>query len=108
MVSNIKYGTGNAPDNDALERDIVKTPSTANVHMTHDEESPLLSRPDSTETTVKALKGVGTIVAVLLLGKMTTLEDGVLTLWLTMHRRIYFQRRCDSGLGGCWPHFFPI
>lgn len=35
---------------------------------TQDEESPLLPRPD-TETELKAVAGVGTIIAVLLLGK---------------------------------------
>lgn len=74
MVSNIKYGTGDAPG-DAPELDRAKPQSIVNAHATHDEESPLLSRPDSTEPTTKAWKGVATIVAVLLLGIVTALED---------------------------------
>lgn len=66
-----------------------------------DEESPLLSQSPQSETAEpkgKAVAGVATIIAVLLLGKITsekrrTLED------LTRDRRIYFQCRCYSGHG---------
>jgi hypothetical protein len=72
MVAIIKSGTG-APG-DAPDTEIVKPQSLVNGHATHDEESPLLSRPGSAEPTVKALTGVGTVIAVLLLGKVTTLQ----------------------------------
>ena len=72
MVANIKYDTGDTPGDDATE--IVKPQSNVHGHATNDEESPLLSRPDSAEPRIKALTGVGTIIAVLLLGKTATLD----------------------------------
>jgi hypothetical protein len=72
MVANIKSGTGDAPG-DAPDTEIVK-PQGIVDHATHEEESPLLSRPGSAEPKVKALTGVGTVIAVLLLGKVTTVQ----------------------------------
>lgn len=73
-MANIKYGTG-ATGDDVPE--ITKPQSIVNGHATNDEESPLLSRPDSAEAMVKPLTGVGTIIAVLLLGKITRLPGRI-------------------------------
>jgi hypothetical protein len=78
MVSNNNQGTDDAPG-DAPELGLAKPQSIVNAHETYDEESPLLSRPDSAEPTKKALEGVATIVAVLLLGIMAAFEDCMFT-----------------------------
>ncbi|KAJ5684877.1 uncharacterized protein N7477_001222 [Penicillium maclennaniae] len=101
MVSIIKYSAGNAPGddapgNDAPESDVLKNQSTVNVHTPHDEESPLLSRPDSTETIAKDLKGVGTIVAVLLLGEFISNADATLVLAAAGHISSQFNRLRDA------------
>jgi hypothetical protein len=72
MVAIIKSGTGALGD--APDTEIVKPQSIVNGHATHDEESPLLLRPGSAEPKVKALTGVGTVIAVLLLGKVATVQ----------------------------------
>lgn len=73
MILNLKYGTGNVSREDTPQSDgIVKSQSITTGDATQDEERPLLSFPDPPEPKVKALTGVGSIIAVLLLGKTTT------------------------------------
>lgn len=70
MPVNPHYGTDNA-SHDVAEPHNGIEPQNGNPR--HDEESPLLARPDSSGPKVKALTGVGTIVAVLLLGRVLNL-----------------------------------
>lgn len=73
MIPNLKYGTGNVSWEDTPQYDgIMKSQSITKRDATQDEEKPLLSRHDPPEPRVKALTGVGTIIAVLLLGTTTT------------------------------------
>lgn len=106
MAANIKYGIDDTPGDDVTE--VLKPQSNVHGQATNDEESPLLSRSDSAEPRVKALAGVGTIIAVLLLGKVATL--GILDVHsrLTMYRRVHLQCGCHTGHGRCWPHLLPI
>jgi hypothetical protein len=69
MVANAKYGTENAPDNTTTLPDGF-TPVANGREITNDEESPLLSQPDSPDPKKNALVGVGTVIAVLLLGTL--------------------------------------
>lgn len=68
MVVNPRYGTGDTPDGVAHPHNGTVKPDTGSPQ--HDEESPLLASPDSSAPKVKALTGVGTIIAVLLLGRI--------------------------------------
>ena len=71
MVANTVYGTDDRPDNHTFQAD--EFAPVANGHNNaNDEESPLLPQPDSSEPKKHALVGVGTIIAVLLLGLSTS------------------------------------
>lgn len=67
MVVNSLYGTNDAPRDAVQPHAGVVKPQGENPEQ--DEERPLLSSPDSSGPKVEALTGVGTIIAVLLLGR---------------------------------------
>jgi hypothetical protein len=71
MVANTNYGTDDGPGNPTSEANGF-TPVANGHDVTNDEESPLLPQPGSPEPKKKALVGVGTIIAVLLLGLLTS------------------------------------
>jgi hypothetical protein len=72
MVANTNYGTDEAPDHQTPEPNEAST--VANGHKsTNDEETPLLPQDDSLAPKKNALAGVGTIIAVLLLGSSTSI-----------------------------------
>lgn len=80
MAVNSHYGTDDAPREVSQPQSGLVKPQ--NGDATHDEQSPLLLRRDSSEPKVKALTGVGTIIAVLLLGRDRTS--------LSMESRLHF------------------
>jgi hypothetical protein len=72
MVANTNYGTDDAPDHHTSQTNGF-TPVANGHNNTNDEESPLLPQSDSPELKKNALAGVGTIIAVLLLGSLNSL-----------------------------------
>lgn len=66
MAANSQYGTR---DTTQGEQTNTAPPPVDNAQVPRDEESPLLGISDEAGPKVKALTGVGTIIAVLLLGK---------------------------------------
>jgi hypothetical protein len=67
MAATTSYGTDDAPDHHTSQTNGFT--AVANGHnKTNDEESPLLPQSDSPRVKKSALAGVGTIIAVLLLG----------------------------------------
>lgn len=72
MVANASYGTEDTPDQPTPQPDGF-TPVANGRKNTNDEESPLLPQTDSPDSKKNTLVGVGTIIAVLLLGTSKTL-----------------------------------
>ena len=70
MVAKLNSGTDGASGESTRQTGIITE------HPIQDEESPLLSPPNTPEGKVKALTGVGTIIAVLLLGKIWQIPLG--------------------------------
>ncbi|OOQ87441.1 efflux pump antibiotic resistance protein [Penicillium brasilianum] len=95
MVANANYGTENAPDNTTTLPDGF-TPVANGREITTDEESPLLSQPDSPDTKNNALVGVGTVIAVLLLGEFVSNADATLVMAAAGHISSEFNRLRDA------------
>lgn len=67
MAASISYGTDDAPDHHTSQTNGLTTVANGQ-NKANDEESPLLPQLDSPGVKKSALAGVGTIIAVLLLG----------------------------------------
>ncbi|KAJ5588006.1 uncharacterized protein N7459_003771 [Penicillium hispanicum] len=75
MIGNHLDGTDGTPHEAAQPDRLAR-----NTQTSHDEESPLLPPSDTAEPKVKALTGVGTIIAVLLLGEFISNADATLVM----------------------------
>ena len=67
MAANTSYGTDDAPDDHTSQTNGLTTVANGQ-NKANDEESPLLSQSGSPDVKKSALAGIGTIIAVLLLG----------------------------------------
>ncbi|KAJ5715646.1 Major facilitator superfamily domain general substrate transporter [Penicillium malachiteum] len=77
-MTNLNYGThAGSEDPSESERQYSKT---TNNEPIHDEESPLLPPSTPTDSNVADLTGVGTMIAVLLLGELVSNADATLVL----------------------------
>ncbi|KAJ5689841.1 hypothetical protein N7462_004233 [Penicillium macrosclerotiorum] len=82
MAANSPYGTDDLATAAPQNSEDIARPCTIqrNENDVQDEESPLLPSLDSPETKIKALTGVGTIIAVLLLGEFISNADATLVM----------------------------
>ncbi|KAJ5609852.1 Major facilitator superfamily domain general substrate transporter [Penicillium herquei] len=77
-MTNVNYGThAGSDDPSESERQYLKT---TNNEPIHDEESPLLPPSTPTDSKVSGVTGIGTIIAVLLLGELVSNADATLVL----------------------------
>ncbi|KAJ5358363.1 uncharacterized protein N7496_010776 [Penicillium cataractarum] len=95
MAANNNYGTENAPDHHTPQPDGF-TPVANGRKNTNDEESPLLPQSDSPDLKKNALVGVGTIIAVLLLGEFVSNADATLVMAAAGHISSEFNRLRDA------------
>ncbi|KAJ5150853.1 uncharacterized protein N7482_010105 [Penicillium canariense] len=92
MAANCNYGT-----EDALPDGLIKSTPVANECDTiRDEERPLLPQSNSAESNGKALTGVATIIAVLLLGEFISNADTTLVMAAAGHISSEFNRLRDA------------
>lgn len=74
MAANTNYGADEAPDHQTPQPNGISTVANGRKN-TNDEETPLLPQSDATEAKKNALAGVGTVIAVLLLGLPTSFDS---------------------------------
>lgn len=108
MAANASHGTDDAPDPLAYQTNGLTTVANGQ-NKANDEESPLLPHSDSPDVKKSALGGVGTIIAILLLGTLNLVSAFVdAKLSWQQHRRIRFKCRCHSGHGRRRPYLLRV
>lgn len=103
MATRPHYGTQDVSEND--QQSNPETQSIINKPQPDDEERPLLGHSDETTPTVKPVKGVGTIIGVLLLGMALYL--GTCIIILTFHAKVNLFLMLTPRLSWPLPGSFP-